>query len=630
MKKTLFLLALVVLASTVVGQWPPPTGLTAYSGLTDRVDLEWTAPPPIYTADTLAYDAGSGAGGGDLDSGYYSVRFTLAGRCSLIAVQASFYTLLGLRPVKFYFWGVDGWGYPNIHNHLATPVEAYANVGWNDIDISSAGIVLNTPSFFLGVGKHPLDTLPEFLIYYDNAPSDPVRSYRTWGGIYHFATPGDLLLRLVVMYLDTREICEISSFARPMPSEIPFGQKTVTPIAPFPDNDDVEFLPFNPLPPMGRARPSAPMTVTQADSIIIFRASTWGSSLSRIAAVAGSVTTYSDYSVTSGHTYYYTIRADFPGGESPMPDTVYGTPYSGDATTIYDTLRHDDGFSDAGVQYPGAVLADQFYAGTPCKLIRLDYHINTVGSGIPRIYLKSDGKPGTEILDYPSNVSFSGIGWRSVNVSGFGIFLDDTFYAGLEMTSGVGISLDAGFPGYAWDLPPSGTWQEISDTTYYIRALVEYCDGKTYYHLYPGWNAVSLPIIPSVGLDASTLFPFALGPIWGWNSDIKSWQSTTTLETGKGYFVLSDRDTNISLSGVPIHDYTIPWAGPWFEFIGGLSNYEGLDASEVSTTPSGIWDPPELFYWDAAARRWTRKMAISPSKAYFIILNDEGLFEAHE
>jgi len=611
MKKVLFLTLVVLFASAAFAEWPAPSDLFAFTGLTNRVDLTWTPPPPIIEADTIGYDDGTAAGFADLDSGYYVVRFSPAGRCSVLAVQAYFFGSLFPRPARLYYWGVNPFGFPDIHDYLFTPKEISADLAWTNIDVSGDGIVFDGSSdFYLGFSKR--DTLPEFGLAYDDTVGSVIRSYRT-DGSFNYPTPGDLLVRMVVMFTDTREIRT-------------FSGKSVTPIIPF--AEPTEFLPFEPLPESHRARPAAPLSVTTVDSFTIFRGTSFGGPLTTYSTVPGSISTYSDYSVTSCHTYYYTIRADYEGGSSAMPETVWATPYTGTGTTIYDTFYFDDGTPTAAVTFPGAVIANKFHVANRCKLIRLIYNVDAYGFGVPKVYLDDRGVPGAELLEYSTLHPFD-TGWVDINVDGYDIYLDGDFYVGVELDAGLGISLDATLPGHAWDLPPGGTWTQIPDTTYFIRAVVRYSDGSTYYHIYTGWNALSLSVIPEVGLHPGEVFPFALG-VYGWNADIGNWEIPTMLEPGKGYFILSSSDQFYELEGVPIHYYNIPWAGPGFEFIGSLSEYGGADTSAVTTSPPDMWSPRHLYFWNPAIGTWQNRYKLMPSDAYFIYLGDEGLFEAEE
>ncbi len=623
---TLTLLVAIFCFAAFTDEWPPPTELIAYSGLPGMVDLSWNTPPPIYSTDTLAYDSGL-SGGGDyasLDSGYFSVRFSPTSQCSVISIKAYFFAAGGDRSIRFHFWEITGLGYPDIYDNIVPPIsDNTIFTGWNEIDVSSEGIVLDGLSdFYLGVEKR--DAIPELGIAYDDTVGGEIRSYRTSfysGG--HFPTAGDLLIRATVIYLGDHSIATLTGTTG----------KIVTPIVPFPDTRN--FIPRTPIPERFRERPIAlaPSSATIPTSFTIFRTNTWSDplSMSYLGEVAGSLTTFTDYSAIDGITYYYSVRADFAGGSSAFPDTVYATPYSGTAEILYDTFYFDDGVPDAGVHYENAVLANKFHLSTRCKLIRLQYHINTGSQGIPRVYLDNGGEPGEEILGEDTPYSLSS-GWNNITASGYRVFVEGDFWVGIEMNLSLGLSLDVSSPGHAWDRSPEGVWEAISDTTYFIRAIVQYSTDNAYYHLHPGWNAISLPVIPSVGLLADAVFPFATGgEIYGWDADAQIWEEADMLQPGRGYMVLCPVDTFYAVNGIPIHEYSIPWAGPNWEFVGGLSDFGGIDTSDVTTTPGGLWDSPRIAYWwDAGTHRWNFSSKLMPSYAYFLLLIGDGLIEADE
>ncbi len=619
---TIFLVVGVAMAT----EWPAPSGMIAYSGLPGRVDLSWNAPPPLYSNDTLAYDTGLVGGGSycDLDSGYYSVRFTPAGPCSVLAIRAYFFAAGDERKIRFHFWGVSAYGFPDIYMNLFAPVEDSAvGTGWNEVNVAARDIVFDgTTDFYLGV--HKRDTIPELGIAVDDTISGPIRSYRTdffYGG--NFPTSGDLLIRLVVVYLEDRSIATLTGTTG----------KIVTPVVPF--AEPYEFIPSAPIPERYRERPAAfaPTSATHPISYTIFRADAWSSPLilNFYTTVPETATSFTDDAVFDSRTYYYAIRADYEGGVSAMPETVYATPYSGTGTAIYDTFYFDDGIPDAAVHYDRAVLANKFYVSTRCKLIRIQYQVNAAGRGIPKVYLGDRGLPGDEILGETSFYSLAS-GWVNLNVSGYNAFVEGDFWVGLQMDGLLGLSIDITTPGYAWDLDPLGAWTQIEDSTYFIRAIVQFSNDNAYYHLYPGWNAVSLPVIPNIGLRADDVFPFAVGgEIYGWDANSAMWTEAEMLVPGKGYFVLCGVDTFYNLNGIPIREYNVPWAGPNWEFIGGLSKFGGIDTSDVTTTPADLWTLPKIaFFWEAGTHSWNFSSKLMPSYAYFVLLNGEGLLNADE
>jgi len=626
MRIVIIVLLIAVLALPLLGEWFPPQNFQALNGPPGWINLSWDAPPVIYEPETLMYDDGYADAFMDMDSGYYSVRFTPEGRCSVLAIQADFYVLVtSPRPVRFHFWGMDPYGLPDCFpptTELASPIDIMVESGDTTIDVSSRGIVFDGSfDFYVGVEKE--DTIPEMFISVDDSVEGEVRSYRSGGvALGHYETPGDILIRLVVMYTDTRTVTTLYSTPG----------KHVSPIIRAPELPVCKAVRA---PDYIRERPSlTPTEAVEPENYTIYRTSTFSDPLflGSFVTVDADTHMYSDHSVVSGRNYYYTVSANYPGGHSAFSCTTWATPYDEDMEITYDTLLFDDNVPDAGVRYEDAILANRFHVDSRCKLLGMYVHINTIGGGIPMVFDDYMGRPGEVLDDYDSTLITwytTTPPWKYINLAPRRIYLEGDFFAGIQMDGYLGISLDSDYPGHAWDKSPGGVWSEVSDTTYYIRLLVQYSTGSAYYPIVEGWNALSLPIIPDVGMKPDSIFPFAWG-VYGWNSDLQSWYEPEFMEPGKGYYILSSVDTFFGVDGTPIHDYTLPYAGPGFEFIGGLSDFGGIDTTRVDTDPATLWQPRHLYYWDAALSTWANKYKIKPSEAYFILLNGEGLFEAHE
>ncbi len=616
MKQILAFLILLLVAAGMA-QWPAPTALQAYSSEDDRIVLEWTPPEPIVIADTLYYDAGVGGRGIAMDSGMCALRFSPTSACSVLALRINFYVpFFPDRSINFDMWGVNAYGLPDLADNVFPTTFFNIEGGWNEMDISLSGLIIDRDDFFVRVSKG--DTLPYLDIMVDDETDtlDP-RSFQ-----YHYmygwrALPGDLMIRMIVLYLDTREIVTLHGS---------FG-KTFHTVDPF--SDLIKYMP----PPAPRGRPASPLELITPDEYRIYRSGTYGGGFSSLITVPGSLSTYTDNSIMSNHTYYYTIRAEYDSGSafSPLTDTVAGTAYSGVGVTLYDTLFYDDGSPGAGVGFPDAIIANKFGVDTRCKLLAIDYNISNVGQGIPKFYLDEGGEPGEELLGYSSRI-FNSLGWARINVGTENIILDGDFYVGIEMNTALGISLEESRPGHAWDLPPGGVWAAVPDTNYFIRVLLQYSDGTAFYHMYPGWNAISLPIIPEDGISPAALFPWAMGQVFYFEPDIGSYILADHIMPGKGYFVLSNIERSFSLDGVPIHFYNLYNAGPGWDFIGSLSDFSGVDTTHISTTPDTILDSPLHFYYDRSTGLGTYRTRtdFSPGEAYWIYFNEEGLFNISE
>ncbi len=616
-------LAVMLLAAVgLMAQWPAPSGLVAYSFFTDHIGLEWTPPPPIIISDTIKYDNGIGSREIDLDSGMCAVKFSPAEPCSILSVQFNLFLMLGSRAVNINMYGVNHVGLPDYSNVLLPTRYTPVTVGWNNVDVSDAGLVVYD-ELFVRISKG--DALPQMYILMDSSitPGSP-RSYQ-----YHYMygwrqLSGDLLVRLEVLYLESRTRATV--YISP--------GKTVYEIPHEPGFSEIFSRSYHPS-PEPRMRPTEATSMIRPDSYRIYRASTYHGIFSPLAIVPASETTYDDYAVTPGNTYYYTVRAEYDSGAflSPPSDTAAGTAYNAVGTLIYDTLLYDDGIPpSAAVSYPGAVIANKFRVDTRCRLIAIDYHISNPGFGSPKIYLDDRGQPGDEILGY-GDYLLNSTGWARINVAMERIILDGDFYLGIELDHSLGISLRQSMYGHGWDLPPGGSWTEVPDTNYYIRALVQHADSSAYYHLYSGWNAVSLPVIPHDGLSPHVAFPGA-EYVYEWDSDLLNYIAPDILTPGKGYFVFVLNERSYSVTGIPIHMYTLMNAGPGWEFVGGLSKYGGADTTAISEIPETAIGRRIFYYYDRAGSTTSGSYRIRdrffPGEAYWLLFDEEGLFQLRE
>jgi len=618
MRKYIVLLTLT-LAGMIIAQWPGPSNLNAYSFYEDRVILEWTPSTPIVLADTLQNDDGIGDNVANLDTGRCAVRFEPAERCSILSVQIEVLTVLGIRGINIDMFGVNTYGLPNLSDPVMFMHYYFVDIGWNDIDIGSEGIVVDD-TFSVRISKG--DTLPEMYLYTDCAASSPERSHQ-----YHYMygwrpLSGDLMVRLVVLYLDSREIVTLTGSSG----------KAIHSVEPddFSSHSEIPYWPT----PAPRFRPMSPAELIPPDSYTIYRTGTFGTVFNPIASVPGSLATFTDSTVTPCHTYYYTVRAEFDSGahHSAFSDTAAGTAYAGSGTTIYDTLGYNIGISPtAGVSFPDGIIANDFHVDTRCRLLAVDYHVSTVGQGYPKLYWDNSGEPGVE--EYGDvNYIFGTLGWSRVNMATRNVILHDDFYIGIQLNSSLGISLrEIPSAGHAWDLPPCGVWSEIPDTNYYIRALVQYANDSAYYHLYPGWNAVSLPVVPEAGLAPHVAFP-AADFIYEWDADSVNYVVPENLRPGKGYFVYVPTEQRYTVPGVPIHMYTLYEAGPGWEFIGSLSDFEGADTNCISEIPSTLINQRIFYYFDRSTGwgSYGYKTKFIPTEAYWMLFEGEGLFELDE
>jgi hypothetical protein len=83
---------------------------------------------------------------------------------------------------------------------------------------------------------------------------------------------------------------------------------------------------------------------------------------------------------------------------------------------------------------------------------------------------------------------------------------------------------------------------------------------------------LSVPVIPDDASVAS-VFPDHVGSVYHYNPSLRNYETVTTTAPGQGYFVLYRDAGSLSVSGLPLLEYTIPshQAGIRLELYGHLT-----------------------------------------------------------
>ena len=114
-----------------------------------------------------------------------------------------------------------------------------------------------------------------------------------------------------------------------------------------------------------------------------------------------------------------------------------------------------------------------------------------------------------------------------------------------------------------------------------------------------GWYLVSLPLTVTDN-SANAFFPTALG-VFAWDNATVQYVQPTTLQTGRGYWVLMDTPTAVVISGNRISEYTRHYLPGW-HLIGSLidsvsfANPEDTPDNSV-LLPTFAWHPGEQGYY---------------------------------
>ncbi len=614
----------IILFRFVFAGGNPPRNLETVSNLDREIWLTWEAPLPAedpVTTDTVAlvYDDSQGVG---VDPGKYmmdklSVKFTPEGACSLYKAKL----LMGfdwtyLFRVKFYVWGDNGSGKPDLSNQLVDPVIMDDLTGvyiWVTLDFSDDPIYIADGEEF-HVGYEKIDTLLSLHhCFVDAEASDPPRSFLGRSGRFN-PISGDLFIRAFVLYDGTKSIKEVS----PKKTWYPFPQYS-------------DYIEPGPLPETVTKKALAMMSgAVMTDSVIYYRLyrndSPAGTFKLLMPPPSGTTFTYRDtLDIRNDSTYYYYITAHYiEGGEGESSDTVSATPRGDDAVVTLDTLRHDSGVPEGAYKWrEGARLANKFSVEAPAKIRKVMCYFTHKGTFSPDIFADSAGQPGQALLEYPLSDSIRHTDtWTKVDVSDYDVVVNDNFYVACRFHDSRTLLASEPLEGAdcAWDFNPSdGIWKNTLDTVYYIRVILEHNTNEAYITLDKGWNLISLPVIPD-NLAPASVFPFLPSDfIWGYDPNLEGYFHPDTFEVGRGYWVLSLRDTLVMLTGKPVNCYEME-CQPYWNLIGSISAYDAPKLSDAKTYPSGAIGVPAAYHYSIDSGGWTTENKIMAGKGYFIYI----------
>ncbi|MFP4460500.1 MAG: hypothetical protein ACLFSQ_13045 [Candidatus Zixiibacteriota bacterium] len=130
-----------------------------------------------------------------------------------------------------------------------------------------------------------------------------------------------------------------------------------------------------------------------------------------------------------------------------------------------------------------------------------------------------------------------------------------------------------------------------------------------------GWNMISLPYdIPDSSL--SDILPFALNPVFSYNTAEKLYDPVELLFSNVGYFVLSYIDTTVEFDGDSLIGLSLDLLPGW-NLIAASSSYNL--ANNITNIPS-ILDP--VYNYNPDSSVYIEQEYIEPGKAYWIMCTD--------
>ncbi len=135
-------------------------------------------------------------------------------------------------------------------------------------------------------------------------------------------------------------------------------------------------------------------------------------------------------------------------------------------------------------------------------------------------------------------------------------------------------------------------------------------------HLLRGWNMVSIPIAGDA-FELSEVFPDAIPPAYYYDPEAETYVPTTTLEPGKGYWVLINEDHDYELSGEPLLRYELELPPGWY-MIGAPA--EAVYWSEQSIEPPDAFLEGTLFGHITSPPSYYVADVLVPGEAFWVLL----------
>jgi len=130
----------------------------------------------------------------------------------------------------------------------------------------------------------------------------------------------------------------------------------------------------------------------------------------------------------------------------------------------------------------------------------------------------------------------------------------------------------------------------------------------------PGWNLISVPIIPADN-DTNVLFGTCTSlaqPIQKWESPL--FVAATEIAPKQGYWLFSTEQTTCEINGTTIENKTITLNPGW-----NLIGTTGMSNLEISSIPNQVIERPAL-YWSSPLFEETP--IIEPGKAAWVFVTE--------
>ncbi len=130
-------------------------------------------------------------------------------------------------------------------------------------------------------------------------------------------------------------------------------------------------------------------------------------------------------------------------------------------------------------------------------------------------------------------------------------------------------------------------------------------------HLEPGWNLVSIPVMPAT-TDAEAIFGDIGENIFGFDGETQAYQRIENISQGEGFFIFSMFDTVFSIAGEPVLGISAELSPGW-HIIGCPMLY--VPTSSITSYPARSF-LPEIYGFDGT--NYFRTDTLSPGRGYWL------------
>ncbi|RKZ31700.1 hypothetical protein DRQ36_01125 [bacterium] len=137
-----------------------------------------------------------------------------------------------------------------------------------------------------------------------------------------------------------------------------------------------------------------------------------------------------------------------------------------------------------------------------------------------------------------------------------------------------------------------------------------------------GWNMISAPIV-APSMSVSALFPTSIGGVWRWSNSLLSYVEELNIQIGRGYWLLSNRDTTYTRTGNAVYNYDRSLPTGWV-MLGSPAHRTYLEDQDI--TPPGASMEGTFYYYDTEGiPRYRLTDEFVPGRAQWIFCSEPAI-----